>query len=706
MMHGKHLRRQLTSLIVAMVMVFGCANGRLTLHDWQDLPEAAYTIPPYAQELARYKIALDPGHGGMAHLAGFKRGPSGAREAEMNLSVALFLREFLQRAGVEVFLTREDDSFVSLRDRADSAAQAGCDFLISLHHNYSKKPKSNFAAVFYHLTPDTQPFAMDLARNIYFGLVDALRLPEIIPDGLLPDKLIYPDGFGLLRRAKIPAILLESSFYSNRAEERRLTDKRYNRREAYGIFLGLARWAAGGVPATRMIRPAGISQSKRPQIIYEINDGITERSNRNLPALRIFGGSVSATIDGSAVRPKLSDDKRMVSFQPDSALANGYHFVRVDAQNMFKNHNLPHVDTLLVAAPVDTCYFTAPVTSVPADSQAVIPLRFAFLDIDRQPVWDGTHVTLRASGGAVMPESPRLKNGRATVYFRSTPDTGAVRIFVTADDYADTLRLFVQPPGDTYIVTGHVRRDSAGSPLVDAQLFLSDSLWTTTDENGFFYLLNPPKGRWRLAARKDGFFDGEVAIEIDPRKSQRIAFHLQPVLDGILHQQVLILDAAAGRYDDANLALATRLASALKHAGAKPVMIRNDQNEISLKRRIDMVNRLPEGWYLKLLYEKGAADARFVQTTIYPANREGELLARAINASFALLPGVRTELRQKADVPEVRLTNKTAVEVKLRFPQPQPEGRDLIRLFQGIVSFRKALMAEEKRDSTPAPGEE
>jgi len=55
----------------------------------------AYPIPTYAKFLKGVKICLNPGHGGDADQRGFKRGPTGVREAEMNLRVARYLRDFL-----------------------------------------------------------------------------------------------------------------------------------------------------------------------------------------------------------------------------------------------------------------------------------------------------------------------------------------------------------------------------------------------------------------------------------------------------------------------------------------------------------------------------------------------------------------------------------------------------------------------------------
>jgi N-acetylmuramoyl-L-alanine amidase len=139
------LKKPLLSLIcIALIVLTGCGekhekpealNKLEELSEWHKLPQANFAIPPYARYLEGIKICLDPGHGGQAHLLNYKRGPTGFREAEANLRVALHLREFLKEAGAIVFMTRTDDSFVSIPDRSEIANKNAVDFFISLHHN-------------------------------------------------------------------------------------------------------------------------------------------------------------------------------------------------------------------------------------------------------------------------------------------------------------------------------------------------------------------------------------------------------------------------------------------------------------------------------------------------------------------------------------------------------------------------------------------
>jgi N-acetylmuramoyl-L-alanine amidase len=697
------------AVLFTAFLLAGCASTKLKLHEWTELPKAQYTLPPFAKNLAQYKIALDPGHGGMSHLPGYKRGPTGKEEAVMNLNVARFLKEFLEKAGAKVVLTRVDDRFISLHERNEIASAAGCDFMISLHHNATDNPQTNYAAVYYHLHPDYSPASMDLARNIYFGLVEALRLPQVANDGLLTDKLIYPDGFGLLRTSKIPAVLLESSFYSNPAEEKRLTKLSYNRREAYGIFLGLARWAAGGVPSAKLVQPAEISRDKRPEIVYEIADGITERGGRGARQLLTFAESASLKIDGKIVAAQMDMRNRKLRFRPDSALTNGPHLLQVDVQNLFKNHNLPRTDTLVIAAPAASIAFETPTSRLPADGVAVMPIRLQLADAEGQPVWDGSTVRLQASRGAMAPATLQLKNSSAVVYYQAATEIGPAEIMATADNHSDTLTIELASPGEQRVLSGVAVDDSSKVKLPTAAVMIDDSLHARLDANGGFFVENISPGPHKISATAKGYASESRIIAIEANRSAVVPMRLRANLAGILHNEPIILDAALGGNEsgdlfsdamtaaNANFALAARLADTLRWAGANVVLVRENENGMPVPARIEKVNKLAAGWYLKINYRRGDADSLLVQSTIYPANRAGEEIATAINAAFARLPKARAILKQNTAVPEVNLTNKTALEVAIQCRTPMLVARDLPALLEGIIAFKRTAGNEHEQ---------
>lgn len=79
-------------------------------------------------------VVLDPGHGGYDGGAG----GYGVQENIINLKIAQYCREELEKyLFVNVYMTREDDTYVALGDRVDFAVNHGADLVLSLHNNSS-----------------------------------------------------------------------------------------------------------------------------------------------------------------------------------------------------------------------------------------------------------------------------------------------------------------------------------------------------------------------------------------------------------------------------------------------------------------------------------------------------------------------------------------------------------------------------------------
>jgi N-acetylmuramoyl-L-alanine amidase len=312
---------------------------------WAAMPDPEFPIPPYAQYLAGVTIVVDPGHVGQRDRGGtWKRGPTGLREAEVNLRVARHLRAFLEAAGARVVLTRDEDRSLDLPDRADllararAARDADADLLISIHHNASKSPDANYTSVFYHSAAPQHPASLAAARHVLGGLSDALRLESHLPCGVLSDKLCFENGFAVLREANVPAILTEASFHSNPAEEQRLRDAVYNRREAYGIFLGLARWAQAGLPRIELERAEHAGVRRGQEIAVRLHDGLSQRGGWGADRWRILPDTVVVKVDGERVSATLDERRRCVRFRLPRTLRGQSCEVLVDFANVFGQH--------------------------------------------------------------------------------------------------------------------------------------------------------------------------------------------------------------------------------------------------------------------------------------------------------------------------------------------------------------------------------
>jgi len=304
-------------------------KDRFELPPSDETPER-FPPPKYARYLKEVRICLDPGHGGDTHKRGFKRGPTYASEAEINLRVARFLRDFLVAQGARVTMTRDSDKDVSLSDRATLAA--GHDFFLSIHHNWSERLEARSTTTWYHLTPDHQPAAMDLARYVQRRVLESLELDPI--GGLMSDGLMYESGFGVLRQLPpdIPGCLAEMTYYSNLAMERKLRDIDFNRREAYGLFLGIAEYVFYGFPRAELIANEG------NRLRFQVYDGLEDRGEWAKP-FKIFQDHLCVKIDGKTVAHEYDSKAGTISVTHD--LAPGTHEALVALINLHKNHSLP-----------------------------------------------------------------------------------------------------------------------------------------------------------------------------------------------------------------------------------------------------------------------------------------------------------------------------------------------------------------------------
>ncbi|MGE5587003.1 MAG: N-acetylmuramoyl-L-alanine amidase family protein [Clostridia bacterium] len=173
------------------------------------------------------KIFIDPGHGGPEPGA---IGPSGLREADVNLRVATALRNCLvEYGGATVRMSRTGDVDVTLGERTTAANEWGADRFISVHHNASYNQSYNATETYAYTYAGST--ALDFRDDVHRRLVAGLGLP---------DGGARTANFYVLRNTWMPSILTEASYISNPYQEARLKDMGYTWREGYYIYLGIA----------------------------------------------------------------------------------------------------------------------------------------------------------------------------------------------------------------------------------------------------------------------------------------------------------------------------------------------------------------------------------------------------------------------------------------------------------------------------------
>ncbi|MEE8191321.1 MAG: N-acetylmuramoyl-L-alanine amidase [Gemmatimonadales bacterium] len=169
-------------------------------------------------------IALDAGHP-----PGGAIGPTGVRERDVNLEVALRARDLLEERGARVYLTRSGDSALSLAARPRAAEAAGAEILISIHANAlpdGVNPFVNNGTSVYYYHPRSAPLARALDR----ALVAQLGFRDL---GMGRGDL------ALARPTWMPAALTEGLFLMLPDQEAVLASREGQDRYARGLVEGL-----------------------------------------------------------------------------------------------------------------------------------------------------------------------------------------------------------------------------------------------------------------------------------------------------------------------------------------------------------------------------------------------------------------------------------------------------------------------------------
>src|SRR5438309_3190660 len=205
--------------------------------------------PNMIKNLGRVQtIVLDPGHGGFdkGAISGY------GYEKDYALDLARLLRPLLQAKGFRVIMTRESDVFVPLEVRAQIANATRDSIFVSLHFNATDRDPIASGFEIYSLTPRGAPSTYEdwltqMSINIQNGTeADAasVELSSCIYHSLIGhigefDRGIKRARFAVLRLTKIPAVLVEGGFLTERGESRLIAKPEWRKRLADAICTGI-----------------------------------------------------------------------------------------------------------------------------------------------------------------------------------------------------------------------------------------------------------------------------------------------------------------------------------------------------------------------------------------------------------------------------------------------------------------------------------
>ncbi len=209
-----------------------------------------FGVPPLRQPKT---IVLDPGHGGK------DRGTS-AHEKTYALDVAQRVKKMLEATGYRVVLTRDDDTFIELPQRAAIANAARADLFVSIHFNALANDTKTRGVEVYTFPPRFQNSAnawspgkksdaetesananafdhwnVVLAQSLHRELLDRLKTPD------RGKKLMH---LAVLRPLKCPGVLVECGFLTSEVETRKIATPAYRQQIAEALHAGIRGYAA------------------------------------------------------------------------------------------------------------------------------------------------------------------------------------------------------------------------------------------------------------------------------------------------------------------------------------------------------------------------------------------------------------------------------------------------------------------------------
>jgi len=239
------------------------------------------TATSYQTSNACIKIVIDPGHGGSDPGAISQHG---IKEKNVTLAISTYLADLINHSsGMCAYLTRTNDSFVSLRGRLRFARQQSADLFISIHADMYKNPYARGATVFAlsqrgatneaarwlahsenasdlldageanDKDKELQSILMDISqtetinRSLILGKDILTHLNSV---SKLHHTVVEQAGFVVLKSPDIPSVLIETGFLSNAYEENLLAERSYQKEIALAIYRSLINYSKRYAPSS------------------------------------------------------------------------------------------------------------------------------------------------------------------------------------------------------------------------------------------------------------------------------------------------------------------------------------------------------------------------------------------------------------------------------------------------------------------------
>lgn len=176
----------------------------------------------------RYTVLIDPGHGG--NDKGTIASDKVTFEKDITLKIgALVAQKLTKQNDVQVIISRNEDKYISLADRAKLANEQNVDLFVSIHLNGQTGGNDAFGIETYY-TIGKEDGSSELAKQIQETIISYVDAR---------DRGVKTERFQVLLESNMPSVLVECGFLTNDEEAKKLKDQSYQDKLAEGIAQGI-----------------------------------------------------------------------------------------------------------------------------------------------------------------------------------------------------------------------------------------------------------------------------------------------------------------------------------------------------------------------------------------------------------------------------------------------------------------------------------
>lgn len=197
-------------------------------------------LPVFSNNRSEKVIVIDVGHGGSDP---GKVSTDGIKEKDVNLQIALYLKDYLIAQDYTVYLTRETDCGLyddnvknkkssDLNNRIQFFKEKNAYCVVSIHQNSYPDTLQHGAQTFYYEGSSEGKAFAETVQNFLLKLDDTNTR-----------QVKSSSSYYLLKHSPVPSIIVECGFLSNPEETAKLTDSNYQKQLAYAICLGICSYA-------------------------------------------------------------------------------------------------------------------------------------------------------------------------------------------------------------------------------------------------------------------------------------------------------------------------------------------------------------------------------------------------------------------------------------------------------------------------------